>query len=116
MVTEESLLAVVAVAAGRIVSAVYTDATRLATRQFEQFHVEATSPGMEVAVAGCWTLEMNGTGRGSLITGHLWHWGVKFKCMQVHVQMWVQVRVDVWTLVLFSPFSPFLSKLKNDTV
>lgn len=48
-----ALFAVVAVAAGCVVAAVEAHASALPARQFVQLHVEAASPGVEVAVAGC---------------------------------------------------------------
>lgn len=48
-----ALFAVVAVAPGCVVAAVETNASALPARQFVQFHVEAASPGVEVAVTGC---------------------------------------------------------------
>lgn len=48
-----TLLAVVAVAASRVVAAVEADAPALAARQLVELHVEAAAPGVQVAVAGC---------------------------------------------------------------
>lgn len=48
-----ALLAVVAVAARRVVAAVEADAPALASRQFVELHVEAAASGVQVAVAGC---------------------------------------------------------------
>jgi len=48
-----ALLAVVAVAAGRVVAAVEADPSALAARQLVQLHVEATAPGVQVAVTRC---------------------------------------------------------------
>lgn len=47
-----TLFAVVAVASSCVVAAVQTNASALPSRQFVQLHVEATSPGVKVAVAG----------------------------------------------------------------
>lgn len=55
-----ALLAVVAVAAGRVVAAVEADAPALAPRQLVELHVEAAAPGVQVAAAGC-----GGAGRAS---------------------------------------------------
>lgn len=48
-----TLFAVVAVASSCVVAAVETNASALPSRQFVQLHVEATSPGVKVAVTGC---------------------------------------------------------------
>lgn len=58
-----ALLAVVAVAAGRVVAAVEADAPALAPRQLVELHVEAAAPGVQVAAAGC------GGGRDSVSEG-----------------------------------------------
>lgn len=42
-----------AVATRGVVPAVEADPAALATRQLVELHVEATLPGVEVAVAGC---------------------------------------------------------------
>lgn len=47
-----ALLAVVAVAAGRVVAAFEAHAAADAARQLEQFHVEATAPSVQIAIAG----------------------------------------------------------------
>ena len=47
-----ALLAVVAVAAGRVVATVEADASALAPRQLVKLHVEAAAPGVKVAVTG----------------------------------------------------------------
>lgn len=46
-----TLLAVVAVASSCVVTAVETDASAFPPRQLVQLHVEATPPGVKVAVA-----------------------------------------------------------------
>ena len=48
-----ALLAVVAVAAGRVVATVKADAPALAPRQLVELHVEAAPTSMQVAVTGC---------------------------------------------------------------
>lgn len=50
-VPEEALLAVVAVASGRVVATVHAHASALPPRQLVQLHVEAAAPGVQVAVA-----------------------------------------------------------------
>jgi hypothetical protein len=52
-VTVEALLAVVAVAASCVVTAVEADTPTLAPRQLVELHVESAAPGMQVAVTGC---------------------------------------------------------------
>ena len=52
-VAEVALLAVVAVAAGRVVAAVEADAPALAPRQLVKLHVEAAAASVQVAVTGC---------------------------------------------------------------
>ena len=52
LVAEVSLLAVVAVAAGRVVAALEADAAGDAARQLVQLHVEAAAPRVVVALAG----------------------------------------------------------------
>lgn len=48
-----ALLAVVAVAAGRVVPAFEAHAPAHATRQLEQLHVEPATPGVQIALARC---------------------------------------------------------------
>lgn len=57
----EALLAVVAVPPRRVVPAVEADATALPARELVQLHVEAATPSVQVAVAGC---EGRGEGEG----------------------------------------------------
>lgn len=52
-VAVEALLAVVAVTTGRVVPTVEADPPTLPPRQLVELHVETTTPGVKVAVAGC---------------------------------------------------------------
>lgn len=56
----EALLAVVAVASGRVVAAIETDSAAPPPRQLVQLHVETTAPGVQVTVAGCRKMERGG--------------------------------------------------------
>lgn len=60
MRAELTFLAVVTVSTGSVVPTVETNATAFASRQFVEFHIEATLSRVQVTVTGCGVKERNG--------------------------------------------------------
>lgn len=63
VVTGESILAVLAVAPGRVVATLLAHTAAPPTRLLEHLHAEATFVGVAIALAGCATGGLGGWGR-----------------------------------------------------